>query len=66
MIRINPNSDLCPCESGSLVRECCLGPEISLPQGPSVTGHSKVSRVYFDGILPSIIAAQYVEMLQAQ
>jgi hypothetical protein len=41
-------------------------PKISLPHGPSVTGHSKVSRVYFDGILPSIIAAQYVEMLQAQ
>jgi hypothetical protein len=41
-------------------------PIISLPNGPSMTGHSKVSRIYFDGILPSVIAAQYVEMLHAQ
>jgi hypothetical protein len=41
-------------------------PIISLPNGSSMTGHSKVSRIYFDGILPSVIAAQYVEMLHAQ
>jgi hypothetical protein len=37
MIRIDPNSDLCPCESGSLVRDCCLGPDGTLRTTPSIT-----------------------------
>jgi hypothetical protein len=41
-------------------------PVVTLPDGRSLTGHSKIYRVYFDGILPSVIAAQYVEMLRAQ
>ncbi len=39
-------------------------PIISLPDGRSMTGHSRISRVYFDGILPSVVVAQYIEMLQ--
>lgn len=41
-------------------------PIICLPDGRSITGHSKIYRVYFDGILPSVVAAQYIEVLQAQ
>ncbi len=41
-------------------------PIISLPDGRSITGQSRVYRVYFEGILPSVIVSQYIEILQAQ
>jgi hypothetical protein len=39
-------------------------PMLSLPDGRSITGQSMIYRVLFEGILPSVIAAQYVEMLE--
>jgi hypothetical protein len=39
-------------------------PRIQLPDGRYVGGLSKVYRILFDGMLPSVIAAQYVEFLQ--
>lgn len=38
-------------------------PQIALPNGRAILGQSKVCRVLFDGILPSVVAAQYVELL---
>lgn len=39
-------------------------PIVSLPNGEKLEGHSKIYRVFFEGIMPSVVAAQYVEMLQ--
>src|SRR5438445_12201503 len=36
MIYFNPNTDLCPCESGKLLRDCCMGPDNRLRTSPSV------------------------------
>lgn len=38
-------------------------PQIALPNGRAIQGQSKVYRVLFDGILPSVVAAQYAELL---
>jgi hypothetical protein len=40
-------------------------PILSLDTGETLEGHAKMYRVYFEGILPSVVAAQYVEMLRA-
>jgi hypothetical protein len=37
MIRLDPNKDSCPCESGSLLRNCCLDANGTLRTTPSVT-----------------------------
>jgi hypothetical protein len=37
MIRLNPNKDSCPCASGKLYRDCCLGPNNTLRTKPSIT-----------------------------
>lgn len=41
-------------------------PVVSLPDGRSIQGHSRVYRVLFEGILPSIVAGQYIEMLHTR
>lgn len=41
-------------------------PVVSLSTGEKLEGYSKIYRVFFEGILPSVIAAQYVEMLKMQ
>ncbi len=38
MIRLDPNKDQCPCESGKLLRDCCMGPNNTFKTTPSVTG----------------------------
>jgi len=40
-------------------------PGIGLPNGRAIQGQSKVYRVLFEGILPSVVAAHYVEMLRS-
>ena len=40
-------------------------PRISIAGGRFLNGQSKTYRVLFDGVLPSVIAAQYAEMLRA-
>jgi hypothetical protein len=37
MIRLDPDKDLCPCDSGKLLRVCCLGPDNTFKTTPSVT-----------------------------
>src|SRR5215469_15081076 len=37
MIRLNPDVDLCPCESGRLLRQCCLGPNGTFKTTPCIT-----------------------------
>ncbi len=39
-------------------------PIITLQNGERISGYSRIYRVFFEGILPSVIAAQYVEMLR--
>ncbi len=41
-------------------------PTITLPNGRYIRGQSKVDRVHFEGILPSVVAAQYAEMLRQE
>ena len=41
-------------------------PVVSLSTGEKLEGYSKIYRVFFEGILPSVIAAQYIEMLKMQ
>ena len=36
-------------------------PQIGLPNGRAIQGHSKIYRALFEGILPSVVAAHYVE-----
>jgi hypothetical protein len=38
-------------------------PRIQLPNGSYIRGFSKLYRVFFDGITPSSIVAQYIEMM---
>jgi hypothetical protein len=38
-------------------------PIVTLETGQKMEGYSKIYRVFFEGILPSVVAAQYVEML---
>jgi hypothetical protein len=38
-------------------------PRIQLSKGPFVDGQSKIYRILFEGVLPSVIARQYVELL---
>ena len=40
-------------------------PRFQTKDGRFIEGFSKIYRIYFDGITPSSIVAQYVEMLQA-
>jgi hypothetical protein len=40
-------------------------PRFQTKDGSFIEGFSKVYRIYFDGITPSSIVAQYLEMLQA-
>ena len=37
MIRFDPNRDLCPCESGKLLQNCCMGLHNTLKTTPSPT-----------------------------
>jgi hypothetical protein len=41
-------------------------PRIELPNGRFAEGQSKVYRVLFEGVLPNLIARQYLEMLQME
>lgn len=40
-------------------------PQIGLPDGRVIRGQSQIYRVLFEGILPSVVAARYVETLHA-